>query len=411
MKIRSISLGIENSSIGENQNNILAFFDVANDTLKQADFDVRTNRLNLSPLHLSNSNVYRDMMSLVSWISDFCQKNNIEWFCTPFDTFGQDMKEVNAFAVESVKRHKNVFINYIIAKDGLLNRNSALYASKLIKSVSRLSNNGYDNFRVGASFNCKPNCPFFPFTYHHGEPGFSIALELVPLFIQAITNSDLGDFEQIHGNLVKLIVPFLKQVNASCLEIEKKTKMVYYGIDASLAPFPDADENSVARAIELLGIDAFGSFGTVFLTSFLTDVIKKMVQDSKIRTVGFNGVMYSLLEDTRLGINSKSKEFSIDSILAYSSVCGCGIDMVPIPGDVFEEEIASLMLDVSAISSVRNKPLGFRVLPIPTKQANEYTEFSYDFLHNTRIKKVKNKSCFNVSFENTSSFKYSDVSL
>ena len=99
--------------------------------------------------------------------------------------------------------------------------------------------------------------------------------------------------------------------------------------------------------------------------------------------MGFNGVMYSLLEDTRLGINNNAKEFSIDSLLAYSTVCGCGVDMVPVPGDIFEEELAAIMMDVAGVSAVLRKPLGVRILPIPGKHAYEFTEFAYDFLHNT----------------------------
>ena len=83
------------------------------------------------------------------------------------------------------------------------------------------------------------------------------------------------------------------------------------------------------------------------------------------------------------------KNFTIDSIILYSTVCGCGLDMVPLPGDTLKEEISSMVLDVATTSIKLNKPLGVRVLPIPEKKSNDITELKLDFLTNTLIPEVK----------------------
>ncbi|MCK4752343.1 MAG: DUF711 family protein [Planctomycetes bacterium] len=408
MKVRSLTLGFDWQGQDKSQieNSINEFFEKAVGLFAKNDIEVRTNRLVLPPFILKDSIDNENINQVISWLSEFCENNGIRWFCVPFSTFDQQMREINSIALEIVKRHKNAFINFIVTENGQINHQALLDTGRFIKSVSRLSNNGYDNFRVGASFNCKPNGPFFPFTYHSGNDGFSIALELVPLFIDVVERNRGQDIEQIRSRLLEEIAPELSRVNEIGIEIEQATKMSYKGIDASLAPYPDCDDNSVAGLIELLGVDVFGSYGTIFLTSFLTNTIKKLVAKSEIRSVGFNGVMYSLLEDTRLGTNNSSKEFSIDSLLSYSTVCGCGIDMVPVPGDIFEEEIASIMLDIAAISTVLKKPLGVRLLPIPTKHAYEFTEFSYDFLYNTRIQKARNHTCFSEFMDVAEPFAY-----
>jgi uncharacterized protein (UPF0210 family) len=100
--------------------------------------------------------------------------------------------------------------------------------------------------------------------------------------------------------------------------------------------------------------------------------------------------MLSLLEDEYMGRRNNYNLYSIDSLVLYSTVCGCGVDMVPVPGDSFEEEIAAMILDVATASTVLNKPLGVRILPIPTKHENEFTAFNMEFLFNTRIKKMRN---------------------
>ena len=408
LTLRTITCGFnwENENRIDVEDKIYKFFNHACAVFKKEKINVRTNRLNLPSFNTSTTFEGKDIGSVVNWLSTFCIKRDIRWLCVPFSTLKQDMKEVNNIAIEVVKRYKNVFINYILTENGNINRDGIIYASKLIKSVSRLSNSGYDNFRVGASFNCPPNAPFFPFTYHKGKDGFSISLELIPLMKNIIERHKSEDIEFIRDKIIQELHPELTVLNDICLDIERQTNIKYYGADISLAPYPENDNNSVAALIESLGMDGFGSAGTVFFTAYLTNILKRLIVESGIKSIGFNGVMFSLLEDTRLGINSSTKEFSLDSLICYSTVCGCGIDMVPIPGDVFEEEIGSLMLDIASISCLLEKPLGVRMLPIPMKRENEFTEFGHDFLHNTRIKSVKNRTCFTKIFDSEIPFTF-----
>ena len=180
--------------------------------------------------------------------------------------------------------------------------------------------------------------------------------------------------------------------------------MNYYGIDASLAPFP-SEEEGIGDIIKLLGGEVYGSNGSIFITSYLTNILKTMISKSKIRSTGFNGVMYSLLEDKSLSANNDPWIFNPDLLLSSSSVSGCGYDMVPIPGDTFDEEIGGLILDVAALSVTLKKPLGVRVLPIPMKYENEFTDFGNDFLCNTRIRKLRNKA-FGLELFNNEIFNY-----
>ena len=162
-------------------------------------------------------------------------------------------------------------------------------------------------------------------------------------------------------------------------------------MDSSLAPFPDGHA-SVGKLIELLGIDLFGSNGTLLMTSYLTNIIKSAIKESRVESVGFNGVMYSVLEDDFLAASAKVKNISLDSLALYSSVCGCGLDMIPLPGDIFDEEIASIIFDICSLSISLSKPLGIRLLPITGKRVNEMTEFIYDFLVDTRVFEIRNKA-------------------
>ncbi len=409
MKLRTITLGINwpAGDYAEAKRNIESFFAKANNLFSGCGFETRTCRVVLPPFTCDGSS--RLNCSSVGQMSTLCKDVGIRWFCVPFHTLGQDMAEINAIAVDIARQYKNAFVNYIIAENGCFSREAVLQTGKFILSVSKLSNNGIDNFRCGASFNCKPNGAFFPFTYHSGRDGFSIAIEPVPLCVEIIqSRKQYRPLEEIRNEIIAKLQPLLKQINDVCLKIEEATGMVYYGIDASLAPHPEHPGHSVAHLVELLGVDCFGGGGTAFITSFLTDIIKSVVKQSGIRTTGFNGVMYSVLEDPRLGIINSEPEtiFSTDLLLVLAAMCGCGMDMVPLPGDISERELASIMLDIAAVAIKLDKPLGVRLLPIPGKAAGQFTDFEHDFLQNTRIQKAGYQGCCSNFFDAQQPFSY-----
>ena len=141
-----------------------------------------------------------------------------------------------------------------------------------------------------------------------------------------------------------------------------------------------------------------GNLGSLSITSRLTDFINNAFNTSKAKKSGFNGVMFSPLEDDWLAKQSVQGILDIESLMLYSSVCGCGIDMLPLPGDVFAETIASLICDVVTLSNKLNKPLGIRVLPIPGKFSNDKTNFNHDFLSDMKIINIQDSILPNINF-------------
>lgn len=364
------------------------FFDKSKLIFKQEGFVVRTNRLCLPPLeHITAK-------SVVDWATKICDRNDVRWMCAPFDLINSiDHKEIKRCAFRLLNNYPNLFVNFILGENYNLNWPATLVAGKLVKLVSTISTSGYDNFRFGVSFNCPANSPFFPFTHQSGPSGFSIACEFVPEFIRIINEVGSSDQQSLKEHLIDMMVKELKSINEAAIVVENNTGFKFYGIDASLAPYPDKDINSVGNLIETLGVESFGGAGTLYFTSYLTDIIKEAIKISGVSSIGFNGVMYSVLEDSILSKNDRANNYSIDTLTALASVCGCGIDMVPIPGKIFVEEIASIMLDIGALSCKLHKPLGVRLLPVPMRSENQLTQYNFDFLCNTRIKKIKNLCC------------------
>jgi uncharacterized protein (UPF0210 family) len=95
--------------------------------------------------------------------------------------------------------------------------------------------------------------------------------------------------------------------------------------------------------------------------------------------------MIPVMEDKLLARRWAEGTFNLDSMLAYSAVCAGGLDTVPLPGDISEEQIARILGDVAWLAFRWNKPLAARLLPAPGKRAGEQTGFSSTALTNTRI--------------------------
>jgi uncharacterized protein (UPF0210 family) len=59
---------------------------------------------------------------------------------------------------------------------------------------------------------------------------------------------------------------------------------------------------------------------------------------------------------------------------------------VPLPGDISEQELASIIGDMASLAVKWHKPLSARLLPVAGKKAGEMTEFSSPYMVNVRIR-------------------------
>ena len=118
-----------------------------------------------------------------------CEANAIRWFCVPFNTLSYGLGDVNKTALNILREFPRTFINYIVTVDKKLGLEAILNAGKMVLDISRIKKNGIENFRFGTSFNCRPHIPFFPFSYHAGKDGFSLAIEIVPVIVDIIKSN------------------------------------------------------------------------------------------------------------------------------------------------------------------------------------------------------------------------------
>jgi uncharacterized protein (UPF0210 family) len=80
---------------------------------------------------------------------------------------------------------------------------------------------------------------------------------------------------------------------------------------------------------------------------------------------------------------------TLTDLLTYSAVCGTGLDTVPLPGDVTDDTLAAILLDVAALALRLDKPLTARLMPLPGKQAGDTLEFKSEFFANSRVMEAR----------------------
>ncbi|MHA2035694.1 MAG: DUF711 family protein [Promethearchaeota archaeon] len=249
--------------------------------------------------------------------------------------------------------------------------------AKIIKQLS--DPDPFKNLNFCVSANVGPNFPFFPAAYHFSEkPAFSLALEMADEVVSAIEKSNT--IKDAQFNLLSRFNQIYDEITKISEKIGRSFNVEFKGIDYSPAPFPEIDK-SIGTAIEKLGIEYFGAHGT------LTGValIKNSIPVNKEKVIGFSGFFQPVLEDYILSKRLSEDKFNLDSLLLYSTMCGAGLDVIPLPGDITEQELFYILLDMCTISVRLNKPLTCRLMPIPGRNAGDEVEFDFEYFASSKV--------------------------
>jgi len=264
----------------------------------------------------------------------------------------------------------------IASPEGGVHRHNASIAAAAMRAIAATSADGLGNFRFAAAARVPALTPFFPVAWHHGAPAISAGLETAHLVHDAVREARRPD--DAGRRVLAHLGPALMGVERVLDGIAHDERVHYAGIDTSPAPLGPI---SIAAAIETLSGAAFGEAGTLDACASLTAAIKAL----PVRACGYCGLMLPVLEDDVLAARAGEGRFGIRELLLYSSVCGTGLDVVPIPGDTPEASIARLLLDVAALSTRLDKPLSARLLLAPGLGAGEQTAFVNEYLTNARV--------------------------
>ena len=112
-------------------------------------------------------------------------------------------------------------------------------------------------------------------------------------------------------------------------------------------------------------------------------MITRVLKNLSIKTCGYSGLMLPVCEDA--GLVARAGNYNLSNLLLYSAVCGCGLDTVPLPGNISVHKLEAILLDMASLANKLNKPLSARLLPVPGKESGETTHFDSPYLLDCKI--------------------------
>ena len=272
----------------------------------------------------------------------------------------------------------NVEANSIIADEQGIHWKTIHRTSELVKYVAEHSPRSQGTFNFTATAMLKPLSPFFPGSYHTGTGRqFAIGFEGANV-VAEVFKRDKGNAEAALADLTAALTKHATVADRIGNKVAGESGWSYVGVDPTPAPLGDV---SIGTAIENYTGARFGSSGTLTAARIITAAVKAV----PVKQIGYSGLMVPVMEDKLLAQRWAESTYNIDSLLAYSAVCGTGLDTVPLPGDITLEQMDRIFADVASLATKWNKPLSARLQPIPNKKAGDRTDFQDPYLFNTTV--------------------------
>jgi uncharacterized protein (UPF0210 family) len=260
-----------------------------------------------------------------------------------------------------------------------LSLTAARACARAIQEISTISEDGFGNLRFAALVNVPSGVPFFPAAYHRGgPPSLAIATESADLAVSVVKDADSP--QSAKKQLVAAIETHAANLARVTDAIASDHDFRFLGTDFSFAPYPET-QRSIGTALEAIGASSFGQSGSAAAAAFLTDCL----DSARFQRTGFCGLFLPVLEDTVLAARAGEGILTIADLLLYSTLCGTGLDTIPLPGDASIEALTGLLLDLGAIGLRHNKPLTARLMPIPGKSAGDPVHFDFPYFADSRV--------------------------
>jgi uncharacterized protein (UPF0210 family) len=358
------------------------------DEFVRAGYEVQTVRITTQPFAdytrgLSQAEALKFLREYADYLAGESKRigTSIAPDIGPAMIVGNESTAATELLTEALSTGSELNASIIVSGDDGIHWNAVRAAAKLIKQVSQRSAHSQGTFNFAATAMLAPYAPFFPGSWHDG-PGkkFSIGLEGAGLIEQAFAESN-HDPKKAVERMTALLTEQGRVVERIGQQIEKQTGWTYLGFDPTPAPLKDV---SIGAAIEKFTGVPFGSSGTMTAAALITQAVKAV----PVKQVGFSGLMLPVLEDARMAQRWSEGTYNVDSLLAYSAVCGTGLDTVPLPGDVTEEQLARIIGDVASLAYKWHKPLTARLQPVAGKKAGEKSAFDDPYLVNAVLQKL-----------------------
>jgi uncharacterized protein len=380
IKIRCITafVRLDRGSYQIQLDEAVKFLRIAQTTFESRDFTVQTLRIATQPFPEYTEGLSPEQtLQFFKNLDGIAQTENVLISIGPAYLSGSDGDAQANLLAEILKNTKLLHGSVNVTTSGGVNWPAIRAAAGVMKKLADSTPHGEGNFRFAAIASVPQATPFFPSAYLTGlGHQFAVGLESTDEVSAAVRGGP--DLPTAKRRLIDLFFELTSSVEAVALRIDGERGWTYLGLDLSPAPSKDS---SIVTAIENISHEPLGSNGTLSAVGIITAAMKEI----GLRKTGFSGVMLPVLEDSVLAERWNSGAVNLDSLLSYSSVCGTGLDTIPLPGTATVEQLSRIIGDVATLSVKWNKPLTARLLPVPGKAAGQQSDFSESRFLNATI--------------------------
>ncbi len=380
-KVRAITgfVRLEQAAYVQQIAETLTVLRAAKDEFARRGYEVETIRIVTQPLaELVSGLSEAQALAFLKVFDDLSVKENFLPSVGPGMMRDSDDPSTMRLLEKALSTLPHIQANAIIAGEDGIHWKVIRESAALVRYVTDHSPHSQGNFEFTATAMLKPYGPFYPGTYHTGEGRrFSIGFEGANV-VQEVFARTHGDFANSVAELTKQLTVHAKVAESIGMQVAAEKNWTFMGVDPTPAPLGDV---SIAAAMETYTGARFGSSGTMTAALIITTAVKAV----PVKQIGYSGLMVPVMEDKRLAQRWAEGAVNTDSLLAYSAVCGTGLDTVPFPGDISVDQLARIFGDVASLAWKWNKPLSARLQPVLGKKAGERTDFHSQYLFNTTL--------------------------
>jgi len=380
-KVRAITafVHLDRSSYEKQIADAMTVLNAAKTDFASRGYETQTLRIVTQPFaELVKGLSDKEALSFLRSLDDLSQKDGFMPNVGPAMLHDTDDPAAMRLLAQVLSTLPHLNASAIIADDDGIHWKTIRETAKLVRYVTDHTERSQGNFQFTATAMLKPLGPFYPGAYHIGAgKEFSLGFEGANI-VQDVFGATRGDFDASVAELTRQLTIHARVGEEVGNKVAASSGWTFAGVDPTPAPLGDA---SIGDAIERYTGSKFGTNGTMTAALAITSAVKAV----KVKQIGYSGLMLPVMEDKRLAQRWAENTYEIDSLLAYSAVCGTGLDTVPLPGDVSEERLVKIFGDVAALAWKWHKPLSARLQPVKDKRAGDKTDFDSQYLFNTTL--------------------------
>jgi uncharacterized protein (UPF0210 family) len=385
-KIRAITafINLDRAQYQQQVTDAMTMLKRARTVLESRDYEVQTIRISTQPFpEYTKGLTTEQALAFFKNYDALATQQKFAASIGPAMLNSEDPESQADLLVEVLKNTKSINASLVVADENGVRWPAVGAAARAMQKLAA-TKHSQGNFKFAATAFVPPLTPFFPASYHTGfGHQFAIALESANTVAAAFQGAP--DLATARQRLIERLGTEARNIQELAGRIDQDTGWTYMGIDLSPAPMKNV---SIGAALEALTAQPVGAPGTLTGAATITAAIR----DIQVKQTGYNGLMLPVLEDSRLAQRWSEGRLSLDSLLSYSAVCGTGLDTIPLPGDISEQQLELIIGDMASLAVKWHKPLSARLLLVTGKKVGDTTDFDDPYMVNTTLQPLASKA-------------------